>query len=138
MEQLISYINDRIDIGDAEVAALDSLFTPMELPAKTVFIPEGKTAEHLYFLLEGIVKGYTNNDGKLVVEHLVEPGNFLTALESFFQGVPSKDSFETILPCKLLRLSKSDLNRLKQSSSKWESTDRADNHRKLTMQNGAG
>ena len=119
MKDLKTYIEQRISLTENDVDLLEKIFVPVRLSAKSVFIEAGKTARFLYFLSEGIVKGYKNGDGKIVVEHLVDAGRFLTSIDSFFAQTESTDYFETVTDCTLYKISKSDFDLLKQSGSKW-------------------
>ncbi len=119
MEKLIAYIEENVPLAESDLTLLTTVFTPLVLPAKSVFIEAGKAEHYLYFLVVGIVKGYKNEDGEIVVEHLVEDGAFLTSVDSFFYATSSNDFFETVTDCKLLRVSREDFNRLRTSSDKW-------------------
>lgn len=119
MEALFAYFQQRIALDDADRSLLEELFIPQELPAKSVFIAEGQPGRYLYFLVEGIVRGYKNQEGKLVVEHLVAPPNFIASMESFFQGAPATDCFETLTDSTLYKISKAGLDRMKSTDAKW-------------------
>lgn len=68
---------------------------------------------------QGIVKGYKINNGKIIVEHLIDENNFFTSIDSFTNETISMDYFETVTDCKLLKISKNDFDFLRQSGSKW-------------------
>ncbi len=119
MKEFIDYIEQKTPLNEEDINLLEKVFKPIRLPAKSIFIEEGRTERFLYFLAEGIVKGYKFSSGKVVVEHLVEKNNFLTAMPGFFEETPSSDSFETITACMLFRISKTDFDLLKQSANKW-------------------
>ncbi|WP_075340391.1 Crp/Fnr family transcriptional regulator [Tenacibaculum agarivorans] len=119
MESLLSFISSAMPLSKDDIQLLKKVFTPIHMPAKSVFIKEGKTEQHLYFLERGIVKGYKINDGKVVIEHLVEANNFLASLDSFFSQTAAKEYFETITDCDLFKISKADFDLLKQSGDQW-------------------
>lgn len=78
-----------------------------------------KIERYVYFLSTGIVKGYQNIDGKLVIQHLVPEQDFFTSLDSFMSETPSLDYYETITDCTLLKISKSDFELLLEMTSFW-------------------
>ncbi len=119
MEKLFSYIQDRISINEEDFGFVKKIFSPLQFSPKSIFIQEGSTTHSLYFLEEGIVRGFKNNNGKIIVEHLVEDNNFLTSTDSFFFDIPSNSCFETITDCSMYKVSKVDLNVLKESDKKW-------------------
>ncbi|HAA18964.1 MAG TPA: Crp/Fnr family transcriptional regulator, partial [Cytophagales bacterium] len=131
MESLAAYIQQKISLNETDRVLLSKLFVSVELPAKSIFIAEGKTEHYLYFLADGIVRGYKNQNGKLVVEHLVEPPNFVTALDSFFSESVSTDCFETLTECVLYRISREGLGALKAADEKWSQLIEAETNESL-------
>ncbi len=119
MEQLIAYFQQRIPLHSDDLDLLKKITTTAETLPKTILIKEGKIENHLYFLTNGIVKGYKINNGKIVIEHLVENNSFFTSIDSFISRTVSKEYFETITNCSICKISITDLNILKASSKKW-------------------
>lgn len=119
MEKLIAYIKQRITLTQADVTLLEKRFTSIQLPAKSILIREGVMTSDLFFVEEGVVRGFQNRDGKMVVEHLAAENTFITSLDSFMSRLPSKDTFETLTTCRLVKTSHAELELLKQSGDKW-------------------
>ncbi|WP_027421384.1 Crp/Fnr family transcriptional regulator [Crocinitomix catalasitica] len=119
MENLKQYIASRISLTQAETDIIERFFKPELIKAKTSFLEAGKTAKYIYFLSSGIVKGYQIINGKIIVEHLVDEQNFFASIESFMNEIPAQDYFETITDCELLKITKSDLDALRNYSGKW-------------------
>lgn len=119
MEKLNKHIGKRINLTENDKELLEKVFVPIEVNAKSILIESGKIERHLYFLSKGIVKGYKNQNGKIIVEHLIEENNFFTSIDSFTNESASMDSFETVTDCKLFKITKADFDLLKQSDSKW-------------------
>ena len=119
MEALLAYIRARIPLNPPEEELLVNLFVRVEAPPKTRLSAIGSVERYLYFLSEGIVRGYQNKDGKIVVEHLLEGNNFFTSEDSFLGETPSLSCFETITNCRLFKIAKPDYELLRSSSGKW-------------------
>ena len=119
MENLIKHIKSRISLTQEEVDLISKHFIPVETNAQTSLLEAGKTERYIYFLSSGIVRGYQNVNGKIIIEHLVDEQNFFTSIDSFMNETPSPDYFETITNCKFLKISKPDLDLLRNYSSKW-------------------
>lgn len=119
MENLIKHIESRVSLTQEEANLIEKHFTFVETDSKTRLLEAGKTERHIYFLSSGFVRGYQNVNGKIIVEHLIEEQNFFTCIDSFMNEIPSPNYFETLTNCKLLKISKSDLELLKSYSSKW-------------------
>ncbi|MEO9891817.1 Crp/Fnr family transcriptional regulator [Aurantibacter sp.] len=119
MNNLVTYIKSRIAITQEELNLIERYFICEEMEAQTTLLEAGKTERYIYFLSSGIVRGYQNSNGKLIIEHLVDQHNFFTSLESFINDAPSPDYFETLTPSKLLKISKPDLELLRNYSPTW-------------------
>ena len=119
MENLIHYIQSKISLTQEEIQLTKKYFISEEIPAQTNLLKAGKVERYIYFLDTGIVKGYQNIDGKIVVQHLVAENDFFTSLESFMTETPSLDYYETVTDCKLLKISKPDFDFLQQETKFW-------------------
>ncbi|MFD1552884.1 Crp/Fnr family transcriptional regulator [Putridiphycobacter roseus] len=119
MENLINYIKSRISIDQKDIDFVKKYLVFEELPAQTIILSAGKVERYIYFLSEGIVKGYQNMDGKIVVQHLVIENDFFTSLESFMTQTPSLDYYETVTNCKLVKVAKSDFDILQNETHFW-------------------
>ncbi|MBL4643719.1 MAG: Crp/Fnr family transcriptional regulator [Flavobacteriaceae bacterium] len=119
MKNLIKHIKSRITITKDEVNLIEKHFVYEDVSAQTNLLKAGGTEGYINFLSTGIVKGYQNIDGKLIVQYLVSENEFFTSLDSFMHQTPSVDNFEAITNCKLLKISKPDFDILKQSGDFW-------------------
>ena len=121
MKNLINFISTKSYLTDENISLLKKYFVSENVVAQTNLIKEGKVEDCIYFLSEGIVKGYQNIDGKIVIQHLIAEHDFFTSLNSFMHGTPSLDYFETVTDCKILKMTKSDFEILNKTSSFWNS-----------------
>jgi CRP-like cAMP-binding protein len=119
MEHLINYIASRATVTQNDIDLIKTYFVEEDVPAQTHLLNAGKVERYIYFLSDGIVKGYQNNDGKIVVQHLVADNDVFTSLDSFMTETPSLDYYETVTACKLVKLSKSNFDRLQNDTSFW-------------------
>ncbi|MCR1024133.1 Crp/Fnr family transcriptional regulator [Cellulophaga baltica] len=119
MKNLQSYLKARVPISATDIELLHTYFTKEEVPAQTPLLASGSIERYLYFLSKGIVKGFQNIDGKIVIQHLVAEHDFFTSLESFMTQTPTTDYYETITPCTILKIAKTDFDSLQEKSSFW-------------------
>ncbi len=119
MQNLLKYITSKRTLTKNEIHLLEERFITEEVPAQTELLKAGKIERYVYFLSTGIVKGYQNLDGKIVVQHLVPEQDFFTSLDSFMSQTPSLDYYETIRDCKLVKISKPDFDFLQLNTSFW-------------------
>ena len=119
MENLINYIKSRITLTQNEIDLIKKHFVSEEILAQTNLLKSGKVERYIYFLDTGIVKGYQNIDGKIVIQHLIAEQDFFTSLDSFMTETPSLDYYETITNCNLIKISKPDFDILQKETKFW-------------------
>ena len=119
MENLIKHIQSKIALSQSEIDLVKKHFVLEDVPAQTKLLKAGKVEQYVYFLETGIVKGYQNNDGKIVVQHLIAEQDFFTSLDSFMTQTPSLDYYETITNCSLIKISKPDFDFLQNETKFW-------------------
>tara|TARA_R110002051_G_C8699821_1_gene494223 strand:+ start:262 stop:831 length:570 start_codon:yes stop_codon:yes gene_type:complete len=119
MENLIKYIQSKITLSQNEIDLIKNHFISEEISAQTNLLEAGKVERYIYFLDTGIVKGYQNIDGKIVVQHLISDPYFFTSLDSFMTETPSLDYYETITDCSLIKISKPDFDILQKETKFW-------------------
>jgi len=119
MENLIKYITSKTSLTQKDIDFIKKYFIYEKIPAKTHLLKAGQIERYIYFLSNGIVKGYQNIDGKIVVQHLVAEHDFFTSLDSFMTETPSLDYYETITTCTLIKVSKPNFDILQNETKFW-------------------
>ncbi len=119
MKSLLQFIQSKTSINQNDIDLIEKYFTYEEVPAQTCLLKAGKTEHYVYFLSEGIIKGYQNIDGKIIVQHLVAAQDVFTSLDSFTEQTPSTYYYETITDCKLLKISKPNFDLLNNNTQFW-------------------
>ena len=78
---------------------------PFTASRKTVITAAGDTERYMYFVLEGLQKGYYLVEDKMHVVAFTYPPSFSGIPESFLRQQPSNAWFETITESRFLRIS---------------------------------
>ena len=78
--------------------------TLRQLGRQEILVKEGEYSRDLYFLISGSARAYYLKDGRDITDWFAFEGEFITALPSYFQGIPSPHFVESIEPCRLLSL----------------------------------
>lgn len=84
------------------------LFKEEEVPAKTVLLREGEISKKAFYIENGCIRAWFNNDGKDVTFQFFFEGQGVSSIESFRTDQPSLFTIETIEPCLLRSVSKTD------------------------------
>ena len=81
MKNLLGILTSQASLTSNEIQLIEKYFVAVDAPANTSLLKAGNVELYVYFLSSGIVKGYQNIDGKLVVQHLVPEQDFFTSLD---------------------------------------------------------
>jgi len=81
-------------------------------PARTILLQEGKTAQNYYFVEEGCLRVWFNNNGKDTTVQFFFENEGVASLESFQKNIPSMFTIETVEPTTVLVLSKGHFNQM--------------------------
>ena len=86
-------------------------------PAKMTILKAGDIAQHFYFIKQGCIRLWFNQDGKDVTLQFFFEGQGIASIESLIQGTPSLFSIETIEPTVVWECSKADIFQMVESYS---------------------
>lgn len=80
----------------------------VEVPARTVLLQEGEVSKKSFLIEKGCLRVWFNNNGRDVTFQFFFEGQGLSSIESFRKNIPSIFAIETIEPCVLHVLKKTD------------------------------
>lgn len=73
-----------------------NLFLKKEFPAKHILLKEGKIAKKLYFIENGSIRLWFNDNGKEISFQFFFEGDIVSSIESLKTNTPSLHSIETM------------------------------------------
>ena len=120
--QLIHKISTYITLDKEDIDLIRSSFEYKSVPKGVTLIEYGKVTNMAFFITSGYMK-YTKtiDSGKELIVHLYTPNNFATCLNSFFLGQRAEETLQTITDCEVLCITRSNLDKLYATNSKWQS-----------------
>ncbi|MGB6093530.1 MAG: Crp/Fnr family transcriptional regulator [Moheibacter sp.] len=95
---------------------LNHLFKRQEVPAKTIFLEEGKISKTMFFVEKGCLRTWVNANGKDITTQFFFEGDTVSSIESFRTNQPSLYSIESIEPCVLQTISQKDFQSVLENS----------------------
>ncbi|WP_454059120.1 Crp/Fnr family transcriptional regulator [Elizabethkingia ursingii] len=117
-EKLIQLITERVILSDEEREWCASYFEPVVYSKNTFIEAEGKIPRYLYFIVSGYVRLFHQNEkGEEMTTHINCPPGFITSYFNYINQTPSDENLECITDCQLLRITKTDLDKLIDKSS---------------------
>lgn len=85
-------------------------FKPIRVPARTVLLQEGDISRKAYLIEKGCLRVWFNNKGEDVTFQFFFENQTVSSIESFRRGIPSLFSIETIEPCTLWWIDKTNID----------------------------
>ena len=89
-----------------------SMWHSLAVPGKTILLKEGDFSQKLFKVIKGALRVWFNHDGKEISFQFFFEGDVVFSVESFRKHVPSQFYIETITPCELMWIGKSDLDKV--------------------------
>lgn len=117
---LLKKIEKKIPLSDLEKDHLITAFTLQKCSKNDYLIRSGETAHYLYFLLDGFVRCFTQDEeGNEITTELIAPRNLFTAFESFTLQNSSSAFLQCLTDCSYLRISKNKYEELFSTIPQW-------------------
>jgi CRP-like cAMP-binding protein len=112
-EALRQFITSVYPLKEDELETLLAIWQPFECKRKTILTTAGETEKYLYFVLEGVQRGfYIGNDNQEATIVFMYPPSFSGIADSFLTQTPSKFFLETLTASRFLRTTYRQLDEL--------------------------
>lgn len=120
-EKLTGVIASLIQVQNNDLLTVKKLFKPAIVKKDTVLIGKGEYSNCVFFINSGYLRYFKLTDsGEEQTIHLQSAGQFAASFQSFVTNTKSEETLKAITDSELLCISKSDLEKLYQTDSKWE------------------
>jgi CRP-like cAMP-binding protein len=119
-EQLLKSLNPFVAVSPQDVGELVSQMEVRHYEKNVKLTDIGETEQHMYFILNGLVRKFFYKGKNEVITHFAKEGEIISSSASFFSGTPSKYVVETLVPTSAMFITKQKLEGLYKSSKKWE------------------
>lgn len=80
----------------------------LSIPSKTILLPEGQTADTLYWIEKGCLRLFFDQEGKDVTFQFFFEGDFVASFDSLHKRQPSLFSLESIEPAQVTAIGRED------------------------------
>jgi CRP-like cAMP-binding protein len=96
LQPLFHYIQTLSPLTSEAQTAIDESFEEIVLSKNDYLLNEGKTCKYLYFLVQGVARGYYILDGKEITHWFAFENDFVTSLHSFITGEPAVENIQVL------------------------------------------
>ena len=112
MDHLLSFLQTLRPISPGLQTALMQLLQWDTLPRKHWLLQPGQMSERLYFIEQGVVRGYYLKDGKEVTSWFMREGDFIISIVSFYTRQPAREYIELLTDSVVLSITYAQLQQL--------------------------
>jgi CRP-like cAMP-binding protein len=121
MEGLINYLLQFGQLNQQQIDLVKSKAKEVWLKREDYFSEAGKTANHVAFITDGILRVcYYNNKGEEITRYFVDENNFAVDITSFTYKIPSSEYTQAVTDCKLIVFSDYALKELSLAIIGWD------------------
>lgn len=114
---LLNIISQQVNLTEADSEWCKQYFEPVRFPKNRIIEREGKIPQYLYFVVTGFMRLFHfNENGDEITTHINCPPGFITTYSNFINQTKSSENVECITECKLLRITKFNLDLITQAS----------------------
>ena len=125
-QSLISFFQSVYPSTDAVATSFAEHFTPVQLKKGALFLDAGQRSNEYLFLEAGFIRSHlADTEGREVTTNLYTPGSIVLEAASFFQRIPSQETFQALTDCHGWKISFEDLNALFHALPQFRETGRA-------------
>ena len=118
-DSLLKRLNQLVLLTPPQQRSLCRALTIVEHSKDDVLLEAGQVSDHIYFMLDGILRASHQHEEKDVTRWFCFEGHFAAAHFSFVYRQPSEDSLVLVTDAKLLALSHGALQDLCRQDSVW-------------------
>lgn len=91
---------------------IQSMFTEVQVPPKTTLLSEGEIASRIYFINQGCLRLWFNDDGRDITFQFFVEQEVVSSFESFTNNETSLFNIETIEMSHLITIEKEDFRKM--------------------------
>lgn len=118
-EALIQAFNRLIPLNPQQKDELRRATSLLNLPKGSSLLEQGQVSSHLYFIVEGVVRGIYHYEHKQVTAWFAFEGDIIDSHASFVYRTPSPKSIILLSDCKFLHISHDSLEYLYRKDPVW-------------------
>ena len=120
MTELEQYIQSYFGVVQAaDLKRIGSFFKPSIIKKGDFFLRANRPCNHFSFIQSGLLRLFTEIDGKEITQWISTQGYFVTDLSGFIFGTPAKWSIQAVSDTHLYTINKTDYNNLVNIVPQW-------------------
>lgn len=112
IEQLLKHIQSYYRLSVAAQDALQDCMKEVVFSKNDYLVREGQICRHLFFLQQGVLRGFYNLNGKEITHWFAFEDDFVTSFHSFISQQPALENIQLLEGSILWSISKDNLNSL--------------------------
>lgn len=99
---VVAYLNSIAPLSKEVIREFDEKTYPLFIEKRQLLLKPGSVADHLYFIVKGVVQGYIKNDGKQITTWINEENEFVGSIRTLGTTEPCKEYLQALEDCELV------------------------------------
>ena len=120
LDMLRQYVSGYVALTNEEFTFLADKIVVRNLDRKHQLVMAGEVEQYMNFVVKGLIRMYFYRGKTEVITNIAKEGDLIGSSASFLSGAPSSYYVETLEPTVLLSLTREDLDRIYQQSTRIE------------------
>lgn len=124
MTELELQIQSLFGLDKNQLEMVGSLFKATTLPRGEFFIKAGRYSPRLAFMKTGLIREFTERNGKEVTKWIATESTFITELNCLIFNKPARWNFQALTNCELFEITDTDYKNLHNRIPQWHNLER--------------
>lgn len=120
MNPFLRFLVNIAPLREQSARAFSSCVETIALSKMALLLAEGNVCNYIYFVEDGILRLFYHQEDREITDYFGFPGQLMGGIDSFFSRLPSRKTIQALTPCRLYRVSYSDLENLYQQQHNLE------------------
>lgn len=124
MNNLNEFLKLYFDVNEKDLETVASLFHVESLRKNEFYLSQGKRCDKFSFIKDGALRIYSLVDGKEITQWIALSNSFVTELDSFTFGNPSRWNIQSLTDTTLYTISKENYSKLSLLINEWHTLEK--------------
>lgn len=101
---VVAYLSSIAPLSKEVIKEIDEKTYPLFIQKKQLLLKPGSVADHLYFIVKGVIQGYFKDDGKQITTWINEENEIVGSIRTLGTTEPCKEYLQALEDCELIAL----------------------------------
>jgi len=101
---IVAYLNTIAPLSKEVVKEFDANTWPLQIEKRKLLLKPGSIADHLYFIVKGVIQGFIKEDGRQITTWINEENEIVGSIRTLGSNEPCREYLQALEDCELITL----------------------------------